>query len=86
MIFHRKLNRSLHEYLDDSHAKVIGIEPLFRSRVSGDEQNQSNENEQQQLIGALIVEQLKDDHVYDHMVDKTRTIASHGADGTFQRP
>ena len=75
-----QIESRLHEYLDDSHAKVIGIEPLFKSNTGNDEQDQPTNRSKENLIGALIVEQLKDDHVCDRMVEKTGTIARHGGD------
>ena len=49
---------AVHEYVDESHAKVVGVLPLFKPTENKQEEEEGKEKKPDVVVGALIVEQF----------------------------
>ena len=70
-----QIDRPLHDYLDQSHAKLLGIVPLDRPSETDD----SKSDRSHEPLGALIVEQLADSRTNQALLERTEIIAAHSS-------
>jgi multidrug efflux pump subunit AcrA (membrane-fusion protein) len=73
-----QIEAPLQAYLDESHATLLAVIPLLRPTASAtDEQDaRSSTND---VIGALVVEQLEDSHFHEGFRERVETVAHHSA-------
>jgi len=77
-----QLEKSLHEYLDLSHAKLLFIEPL-RETVTADKSDASPESQVDRhgkIIGALMIEQLGNTQTAQDFQQRIQTVIQHSDD------
>jgi len=68
-----QIERHLDAYVDQSHATLLAILPLMRA------QRGASGSAQTAAVGALVVEQLRSSRLLDTTVERTETVAQHGA-------
>lgn len=68
----------LHNYVDLSHSKIVGIIPLFQTSPEdiGDREKRP-QRKTKKVIGAMIVEQLGDETLSRSLTNRTQTCAEH---------
>jgi multidrug efflux pump subunit AcrA (membrane-fusion protein) len=71
-----QIDKPLHAYLDQSHAKLLGVIPLYRPEDESDDRKSERQSEP---LGALIVEQLADSRINDGLLERTEIVAAHGS-------
>ncbi|MCY2993168.1 MAG: GAF domain-containing protein [Planctomycetota bacterium] len=80
-----QLEESLHDYIDESHTKMMAVLPLRRPKrtddvrqtVTGEADDESNEANE--IIGALIVEQIESDLPREVLRSRTDLIYEHSS-------
>ena len=90
-----QVEEAIHHYVDESHAKVVGVLPLLKpldqEREAGDEE----EEEEDTVVGALIVEQFDQTSLSDRVRKRVEVVKDHAAsamanalehDGIFLMP
>ncbi|MEX0866514.1 MAG: HlyD family efflux transporter periplasmic adaptor subunit [Pirellulales bacterium] len=70
-----QVEQAIHDYVDESHSKSIGILPLFRV----DEQHDEEAHRPRAVIGALIIEQIERRPVTDSMLHRVGVVRDHSA-------
>ncbi len=79
-----QIDGPLHEYLDQSHARLVAVVPLYPESTSqtaggaGGDQLETH-SKQSRAIGVLIVEKLGDDRQGDGFVERVNAVATHSA-------
>ena len=71
-----QIDEPLHAYLDQSHAKLLGVIPLF---APDDEADDRSSPQPREPLGALIVEQLADSRINEGLLERTEVVAWHGS-------
>ena len=71
-----QIDKPLHDYLDHSHAKLLGIVPLYRTEEEADDADTRRKREP---LGALIVEQLADSRTNQALLERTEIVAEHSS-------
>lgn len=77
-----QIEKSLHEYLDISHAKLLFIEPLRESvvRDNSNEDRDSRTERNGKIIGALMIEQLGNTQTAGDFQQRIQTVIQHSDD------
>lgn len=70
-----QIEKTLHEYVDQAHSKLLAVIPL-RAAGGVDEAGQKTEGT---MLGALIVEQLKQSRPSEGLTRRTDVVAEHAA-------
>jgi len=70
-----QIDETLQPYLDQSHARLVAVLPLFPPATSDD----SSARKRRRPLGALIVEQLSDNRASPWLRSRSHTVAQHGA-------
>jgi len=71
----------IQEYVDQSQSKAVGVLPLLRPTVAGDdpEADQEHAREPEPVVGALIVERIEDNRVPESMQQRIEFVCAHGS-------
>ncbi len=70
-----QIESRLHAYVDKSHAKMVAIVPLKENHAG--ESAQAEDQRSGKLLGALILEQLKDSEITESLRQRTDVLVSH---------
>ncbi len=70
---------AVQEYVDDSHSKTVAVLPLVRPGLREEEQDPDNPEEEDEPIGALIVEQIEDSRIAETMLQRVDVVAKHSS-------
>lgn len=71
-----QIENALNAYLDQSHARLLGVIPLVEAAAHSDKPVRASELP---LIGALVVEQLSDDRPTADLTSRVELVAQHSA-------
>jgi len=71
-----QIEAALHSYLDQSHARLLGVIPLTIAPANTDQPIRASELP---LLGALVVEQLSDDRPTSDLATRVELVAQHSA-------
>lgn len=71
-----QIDGPLHDYLDQSHSKLLGVIPLYRPQDEADDEQAAITSEP---LGALIVEQLADSRINEGLIERTEIVAAHSS-------
>lgn len=71
-----QIDEPLHTYVDQSHAKMMAIVPLYAPSSDDDSEGAK---QSQTAIGALIVEELASSRIDDGMNERVEIVATHSA-------
>ena len=72
-----QVEEALHDYVDESHAKVVGVLPL--NEPVEDEAAEDGKAKPPKVVGALIVEQFDQASVQDRMLHRVEVVKDHAA-------
>ena len=73
-----QIEKRLHSYVDKSHSKMLAIIPLeSQIDVGGTLENKPNSGAAKPIIGALIVEQLKDSTIENSLQKRIEVVCKH---------
>ena len=90
-----QVEEAIHHYVDESHAKVVGVLPLLKPIDETQEADDEESREQDKVVGALIVEQLDQTKLSDRVRKRVDVVKDHAAsamanamehDGIFLMP
>ncbi|MEX2186923.1 MAG: HlyD family efflux transporter periplasmic adaptor subunit [Pirellulales bacterium] len=70
---------AIQAYVDESHSKTVAILPLRREKVV--DETKDRDNEPEDIVGALVVEQIEDTKLREGFVQRVEMVARHGASG-----
>jgi multidrug efflux pump subunit AcrA (membrane-fusion protein) len=70
---------AIQAYVDESHSKTVAILPLRREKVV--DETKDRDNEPEEIVGALVVEQIEDTKLREGFVQRVEMVARHGASG-----
>ncbi len=70
---------AIQAYVDESHSKTVAILPLRREKVV--DETKERDNEPEDIVGALVVEQIEDTKLREGFVQRVEMVARHGASG-----
>ncbi|RIK78246.1 MAG: hemolysin D [Planctomycetota bacterium] len=70
---------AIQAYVDESHSKTVAILPLRREKVV--DETKERDNEPEEIVGALVVEQIEDTKLREGFVQRVEMVARHGASG-----
>ncbi len=76
-----QIETPLHDYIDLSHSKVVGIVPLRKTvveRLSRDTHPANDVSKSGAIIAALIIEKMSDESVPDSLIKRSEAVAEHG--------
>lgn len=68
---------AIQAYVDESHSKTVAILPLRREKVV--DETKERDNELEEIVGALVVEQIEDTKLREGFVQRVEMVARHGA-------
>ena len=71
-----QIEAALHAYLDQSHARLLGVVPLTIAPANTDQPVRASELP---LLGAIVVEQLSDDRPTSDLAKRVELVAQHSA-------
>ena len=71
-----QIDEPLHSYVDQSHAKMLAVIPLYPPTAVGETEKSAHA---QQAIGALIVEELASSRIDDGYSERVDIVATHSA-------
>lgn len=76
-----QIERPLQQYVDVSHSRMLGIVPLFGPPPKADKSAVGADAaaEKGPLLGALVIEQLREDRATATLRSRTETVANHAA-------
>ena len=89
-----QVEEAIHHYVDESHAKVVGVLPLLKPIDEGQE-NDEEDAPKEVVVGALIVEQFDQTSLSDRVRKRVEVVKDHAAsamanamehDGIFLMP
>ena len=69
---------AVHEYVDESHAKVVGVLPLFKPQEAKEEAEE-DEKKPDVLVGALIVEQFDQTNIAEQVRKRVDVVKDHAS-------
>ncbi len=69
---------AVHEYVDESHAKVVGVLPLFKPQEEKEE-SEEDEKKPDVLVGALIVEQFDQTNIAEQVRKRVDVVKDHAS-------
>jgi multidrug efflux pump subunit AcrA (membrane-fusion protein) len=69
---------ALQAYVDESHSKTVAILPLKRPRIE-DESVAADDREPEEVVGALVIEQIEDAQVRDATRQRIDVVTQHSA-------
>jgi len=69
---------AVHEYVDESHAKVVGVLPLFKPQEDKEE-SEDDEKKPDVLVGALIVEQFDQTSIAEQVRKRVDVVKDHAS-------
>ena len=90
-----QVEEAIHHYVDESHAKVVGVLPLLRPVEEKPEAEEEDPEPQDTVVGALIVEQFDQSSLTDRVRKRVDVVKDHAAsamtnalehDGIFLMP
>ena len=90
-----QVEEAIHHYVDESHAKVVGVLPLLKPVDEAQEADDEESREQDKVVGALIVEQFDQTKLSDRVRKRVDVVKDHAAsamanamehDGIFLMP
>ncbi len=92
-----QIEDAVHEYVDESHAKVVGVLPLMKPKTQDlvKPEDDPREAEPDKVLGALIVEQYDAAQLQDRTLQRVDVVKGHAAaalgnslehDGVFLMP
>jgi len=70
---------SLQEYVDESHAKVVGVLPLFQPEEPDTGEEDLEQNPARDVIGTLIVEQFDNSNLENRTLQRVDVVQDHAA-------
>jgi multidrug efflux pump subunit AcrA (membrane-fusion protein) len=70
---------AIQAYVDESHSKTVAILPLRREKVV--DETKERDTELEEIVGALVVEQIEDTKLREGFVQRVEMVARHGASG-----
>jgi multidrug efflux pump subunit AcrA (membrane-fusion protein) len=70
---------AIQAYVDESHSKTVAILPLRREKVV--DETKDRDNDVEEIVGALVVEQIEDTKLREGFVQRVEMVARHGASG-----
>jgi multidrug efflux pump subunit AcrA (membrane-fusion protein) len=68
---------AVQEYVDDSHSKTVAVIPLRRPRPDAEEEQDADEDNEP--IGALIIEQIEDARPKEGLLQRVDVVSSHSS-------
>ena len=79
-----QLEEAVQKYIDQSHARTVGIVPLLPPREEAEDEDQTKISRKQRNkkpvpVGALVIEQLQDGRLPAAANERTEVVAQHGA-------
>lgn len=77
-----QIETCLHEYIDVSHSKIVGILPLNKIKpepIADREDQQIQRRQSTATIGALIIEQISDEDLSESLKTRSQAVAEHGS-------
>jgi len=72
-----QVEEAVQEYVDDSHSKAVGIIPLKRPKNEAIENEEDKEPDE--VIGALIIEQIEDSRPKDGLLQRVEVVSEHSS-------
>jgi multidrug efflux pump subunit AcrA (membrane-fusion protein) len=90
-----QVEEAIHHYVDESHAKVVGVLPLLKPIDENQEADDEEEVEKDTVVGALIIEQFDQTNLSDRVRKRVEVVKDHAAsamtnalehDGIFLMP
>ena len=70
---------ALHEYVDESHAKVVGVLPLFQPDEPDTSEDEDVRKKPRKVLGALIVEQFDNSRLENSTLQRVEVVQDHAA-------
>jgi hypothetical protein len=70
---------AVHEYVDESHAKVVGVLPLFRPEDPDEADDDQDRRKPQEVLGTLIVEQFDNSRLENRTMQRVDVVKDHAA-------
>jgi hypothetical protein len=76
-----QIEDAIHEYVDESHAKVVGVLPLMKPKTQDNvkPEDDPRESEPDEVLGALIVEQYDAGRLEDRTLQRVDVVKGHAA-------
>ncbi len=74
-----QVEEALQEYVDESHAKVVGVLPLFQPDEPDTGEQELQENRPRDVIGTLIVEQFDNSNLENRTLQRVEVVQDHAA-------
>ena len=74
-----QIEGTLHEYLDRSHSRLVGVIPLYPEQDPEPTTGSGAVPQRSQAVGVLIVEKIGDDRQGDGFVERVNAVALHSA-------
>ena len=73
-----QVEEAIHHYVDESHAKVVGVLPLLKP-LDQKEAGEEDESEEDTVVGALIVEQFDQTSLSDRVRKRVEVVKDHAS-------
>ncbi len=72
-----QVEEAVQDYVDESHTKAVAILPL--KRIQPEEAEEKDEKQPEEIIGALVIEQIEDARIREGMMQRVDVVAEHSA-------
>jgi hypothetical protein len=74
-----QIERPLQQYVDQSHARMVAVLPLFPGELSAESVERDANRKRRRAVGAIIIEQMRAARATDALRTRSRMAAQHGA-------
>ncbi|MEK6248191.1 MAG: HlyD family efflux transporter periplasmic adaptor subunit [Planctomycetales bacterium] len=74
-----QIEEAIHNYVDQSQAKVVGVLPLFKPSETKEDVADHKKTKTDEVIGALIVEQFGQSRLSDRMLQRVLVVKDHAS-------